>query len=531
MQLLLLWLGLCSLGAGPSGKLDTGLAGATGMQPVFVRMEAQLFKKGGDYERFCADHEKDPRSEVRGLVLRTLHKNADASWVGIKSFVSEWETRKGLQNVRRFWIVNGFACDASAEACQALAKRDDVSFVYLQSGPAGIRQHRRRAKSAGVDATRKRAMEAMLAAWKDDSNTPFSGKGLEVPWDLKQIQADQVWAQGITGKGTVVAVNDAGIFDIPALEPALWRNPKETLNGKDDDGNGYVDDVFGWDAGEQSGLVLGNAGVGHGTMCSAIVAGRPTAEKPLVTGVAPRARLMLVNGMGYLGGFEYALANGADVFSMSYMFVNIEIGNYRGVYRLAAEHMSAAGVLLCGGAGNFANSAPEGKQITIPKDIPCVVAAAGTVEDGSRPAFSSKGPVTWSGVKFYDDYPAEKPLVKPDLSAPAGGFACWNLASEARPQWKVLFKGAKGDALLLGPQGNSFAGPHTAGVAALLFSMNKELNTWQVKRILEETCKDMGASGRDVLHGAGLVQALAAVRKAREAGRESQNRLVNPHLG
>ncbi|MEZ5163643.1 MAG: S8 family serine peptidase [Fimbriimonadaceae bacterium] len=90
-------------------------------------------------------------------------------------------------------------------------------------------------------------------------------------------------------------------------------------------------------------------------------------------------------------GFEYALDNGADVFSMSYMFVNMEIGNYRGVFRLAAEHATAAGMLLCGGAGNFATSAPEGKQITIPKDIPCVLSAAGTKEDGSRPDFSSKG--------------------------------------------------------------------------------------------------------------------------------------------
>jgi subtilisin family serine protease len=498
-----------------SGKMDAGLESGTEMRPIFVRMEGQLFKKAGDFERFCKENETKPRSAVRKAVLGDLHRNADASWSKIKDLVGQLEAKGGLRDVQRFWIVNGFACDASAEACKALADRKDVSYVYLQTGPQWLRQHQK-PQPAPADDPRKAAMAAMMAAGSDDSSKPFSTDGLEVSWDLKQIQADQVWEkEGATGKGTIVAVNDGGIYSLPTFESAMWRNAKETLNGKDDDGNGYVDDVFGWDASTQSGYVLGNQSVFHGTMCSGIIAGRPTAEKKIVTGVAPRTRLMLVNGMGYIGGFEYALTNGADVFSMSYMFVNVEIGNYRGVYRLAAEHATAAGMLLCGGAGNFAKNAPEGKQITIPKDIPCVLGVAGTAEDGSRPEFSSKGPVTWSGVKFYDDYPADKPLIKPDLSAPCGGFPCWTLAGDVRPQWTAIFKGTKGDVLIKGPQGNSFAGPHVAGVAALLFSANKEMHPWQVKRILEETCRDMGEPGRDTLHGAGVIQALDAVKKAK----------------
>jgi subtilisin family serine protease len=516
VQTILAAVGLIALAGQSNDKLDPGLQTAAGMQPVFVRMDDQLFRKGGDFDKFCKDNEAKPRSQVRKTVVASLHQKANESWAAVKSELTKLETTGDLKDVRRFWIVNGFACEADSAACKALAARPDVSFVYLQTGPPGLRQHDKSAQNTGADDPRRKATEAMMAAAKDDLNVPFTTQGIEIPWDLKQIQADQVWEkEGVTGQGAVVAVNDAGIFDIPSLEPALWRNPKETLNGKDDDGNGYVDDVFGWDAGEQHGNVMGNTGVSHGTICSAIIGGRPTAEKKLVTGVAPRSRLMIVNGMGYFSGFEYALTNGADVFSMSYMFVNIEIGNYRGVYRLAAENMTAAGVLLCGGAGNFAKTAPEGKQITIPKDIPCVLAAAGTLEDGSRPAFSSKGPVTWSGVKFYNDFPADKPLIKPDVSAPAGGFPCWGLAGEIRPQWTILFKGAKGDVLVNGPQGNSFAGPHAAGVAALMFSANKEINVWQVKRIIEETCKDMGEPGRDTLHGAGVVQALAAVRRAK----------------
>lgn len=498
-------------------KLDVGLAGAKEAKPIFVRLEGQLFPSGGAYEKFCQAHEKDPRSKLRLEVRKRLHENADKSWSKIQGFVANLEKTGKLHTVKRFWIVNGFACDAEPEALRLLAARDDVSFVYLQTGPPAIRQHLPRRSRPDDDRVQADAMKTAIDRFRDDSGEPFKVDGLEVAWDLKQIQADQVWSKfGATGKGVIVALNDAGIFDIPSLRPTLWRNAKEKLNDEDDDGNGYVDDVFGWDAAKMSGLVLGDAGVSHGTMCGGIIAGRPTSEKKQVTGVAPRSRLMLINGMGYLEGMQYALDNGADIFSMSYMFVNMEIGNYRGVYRLAAEHMSAAGVLLLGGAGNFAKSAPEGQQITIPKDIPCVLAVAGTTEDGSRPEFSSKGPVTWSGVKFYDDYPASKPLIKPDVSAPAAGFACWNLAVDLRPQWKVVFEGKERDALVMGPQGNSFAGPHAAGVAALMLSANPDLNPWQTKRILEETSKDMGEPGRDTLHGAGMIQALEAVRKAKE---------------
>src|SRR5262249_55760208 len=163
--------------------------------------------------------------------------------------------------------------------------------------------------------------------------------------------------------------------------------------------------------------------------------------------------------------YEYALANGADVISMSYMWISIELGDYRGLFRTAHEHLAAAGVLSLGGAGNFAQTNPRGKQIATPKDIPCVLAVAGLVEDGTRPRFSSEGPVTWSGVRFYDDWLEGSPLRKPDLSACNGGFPVWGLLTH--PRATVLWRGADGYGLIQGPQGNSFAGPHVAGVAAL----------------------------------------------------------------
>ena len=70
---------------------------------------------------------------------------------------------------------------------------------------------------------------------------------------------------------------------------------------------------------------------------------------------------------------------------------------------------------------------------------------------------------------------------------------------------------------LRGPRGNSFSGPHAAGVAALMLSANPELPAWRVKELMEATCKDLGEEGRDTTYGAGLIQADAAVRAAIDA--------------
>ena len=510
---------VCSVAAGAeeavAAKLDEGLAtGGEGRRAVFVRMADQLVRKGGDYEAFCRKHAQDKRSDMRTLVLKTLRSKSESSWEAIAKLVRQLGRDGEIGDVKRFWIVNGFACDATERACRALAALDGVAFVYLQRGP--ILQHRRPARRPTASPKQlKDAYERVLKAWKDDTDEPFSTDGLTVPWNLKRIGADVAWAkEHATGKGVVVALFDTGLLPAEGLIRALWKNPAETLNGKDDDGNGYVDDVFGYDFTSGTFHVLGDPRpLSHGSMCAGIVAGRPINDKKIITGVAPRARVMILRGMGYLAAYEYALANGADVVSMSYMWVRTKLGHYRGLYRTAHEHLGAGGVVCVGGAGNFARL-PEGRQIALPKDIPCVIAAAGILEDGSRAPASSKGPCHWTGVKFYDDYPRDRPLIKPDVTGCFGGYPVWSRDVAFRGRIKKVCAAGKGFALIVGPGGNSFAGPHAAGVAALMLSVNPELNAWSVKELMERTCKDIGQKGRDTSFGAGLLQAPQAVRAA-----------------
>ena len=79
---------------------------------------------------------------------------------------------------------------------------------------------------------------------------------------------------------------------------------------------------------------------------------------------------------------------------------------------------------------------------------------------------------------------------------------------------EIIFEDEAGYVLAVGPQGNSFSGPHVAGLVALMLEANPSLPVWQVQRMIESTCKDMGDPGRDLTHGEGMIQADKAVQAA-----------------
>jgi hypothetical protein len=485
-------------------KIDPDLA-KLHLHPIFVRMTDQLIGQAGDYERFCQEHQKQKRSELRPWVLKTLRDKSAQSWKKMSGVVEQLEHDGQVKDVQRFWIVNGFACQASEKACQQLAACEPVAFIYLERG--GVPRRSAEAPTALSD-DEKKICEQVLQDWKDDSEEPFSTEGLEIPWNLRMVQADAAWKEEkITGKGVVVAVCDSGLMRTPALLRAVWKNPKKELGQAADD-HGYKDDLFGYDFANNSPFVLYDVDEPHGSMCAGIIAGRPLNSKKLITGVAPRSRLMVLRGDS-LKMYEYAMAHGADVLSMSYGASAKSLGHYRGLYRTAFEHLAAGGVLASGGVGNHGRDWPKLEQIVSPKDIPCVLGTAGINKDGSHPPHSSVGPCFWEGVKFYSDHPRGKPLRKPDVAAPFGGFPLWGRPKDG----EVVAKESDLCALVSGPWGNSFSCPHTAGVAALILSANPDLNPWEVKQIIQQTCKDLG--DKDAF-GAGLLQARDAVRAAKK---------------
>jgi subtilisin family serine protease len=482
--------------------------------PVFVRMSDQVIGGAGEYETLCRDRSRKPRSQNRKEVLSQLRSKADKSWEKIGKTADTLLEKGEVRAVRRFWIVNGFSCLAKPTAIRKLAKRADVSYVYLDRFARPLK------KPLPMSGNQMTAMKEVLATWKKKEPEPILS--MRIPWNVREIGAELAWKEeNATGRGVTVAVIDSGILPTPSLIRALVKNPKEELNGKDDDGNGLIDDVFGYDFMSNTGYVLETGRtMSHGSCCAGIIAGRSSA-KGWQTAIAPDSRLLLIKGGFDLRSMEYLLLNGADLVSMSYMIVGRDLGQIRGLFRNAFEHMSLGGVLAVGGAGNYGpksrRAMPAGKQIGLPKDIPSVLAVAGVDQKRVPLPFSSEGPCFWEGVQFFSDYPKDKPLGKPDLTAFPTGYPVWNVTGShrLRPDWKEVSKD-QGASLVVGPAGNSFSGPHCAGVAALVFSANPAINSWEVSEILQETAKDLGPKGRDNVYGAGLIDALAAVRAAKK---------------
>lgn len=338
-------------------------------------------------------------------------------------------------------------------------------------------------------------------------STLRSDAGKEVAWNVIEIGAQAAWNDlGVTGDGIVIALMDTGIeYTHADLRDRIWRNPDEVPNnGLDDDANGYIDDLYGFDWSRASAEVS-TRGQAHGAYVSGILVG--DGSEGIVTGVAPGARVMATTfgtDTGAALAFEYALSEGADVVNMSFSIPNL--GERRGFWRLMADHATAAGMVLVSGAGNFAQSQAVPVQLRIPEGTPSVVAVGGVDRSLQPVPFSSGGPVEWGSVSIYGDHPLPEGLTKPDVAAfPGPDFALVDpTGGYVNPNPSI--------------RGNSFSGPQAAGVAALVLSARPELPAWRVKEILAESAVDIAEPGKDNRTGWGLLDAEAAVRAAVVAG-------------
>jgi len=166
-------------------------------------------------------------------------------------------------------------------------------------------------------------------------------------WGMQDLGVKDAWKQA-RGKGVIVAVIDSGVdYTHEDLLTNVWRNPGEmgfdsrghnkSNNGIDDDGNGYIDDVMGWDFVDDDNkpydvhaglldVILKGENPGHGTHCAGNVAAQADNGKGTV-GVAPEAQIMALRFISKQGqgttadairAIVYALNNGARVLSNSW---------------------------------------------------------------------------------------------------------------------------------------------------------------------------------------------------------------------
>lgn len=196
---------------------------------------------------------------------------------------------------------------------------------------------------------------AVFAQTPDDIN-------YDAQWYLPQVGAPDAW-DVTTGSGdVVVAVLDTGVdLDHPDLRGNLWLNDdEESGNGVDDDGNGFVDDVYGWDFVEDDNdpepSTNGNdAATVHGTLIAGIIGAR--GDNGIgVSGVAWNVKIMAVRMLNASGSgdsaiaadaVDYAVTNGADVINLSFAGDNADND-----LRTAIERAYRRGVVVVAAMGN-----------------------------------------------------------------------------------------------------------------------------------------------------------------------------------
>ena len=226
------------------------------------------------------------------------------------------------------------------------------------------------------------------------------------------IDAVEAW-DSFSGTGqTVVAVIDTGVdYNHQDLKENIWTNPREIAgNGVDDDGNGYVDDIHGYDFANNDPDPMDDNG--HGTHVSGTI-GAVGNNGIGIAGVTWRTRIMALkfldaSGSGYLSdairALDYAVANGARLSNNSWGG-----GGYEATLGQAISKAAGMGHIFVAAAGNSASNNDVTASYPASYAYDNVVAVAATDQNDNLASFSNYGATTVDiaapGVNIYSTLP------------------------------------------------------------------------------------------------------------------------------
>jgi subtilisin family serine protease len=286
-------------------------------------------------------------------------------------------------------------------------------------------------------------------------------------WAFPKISADKAWDVATGTSSTIVAVLDTGIDYLhPDLVANMWKNPNEIEgDGKDNDNNGWVDDIYGVNTIDGNGNPMDDEG--HGTMCAGLIAAVGN-NAVGISGVNWTAKVMAVKIFDAAGstsltaeiaGIQYVINQ--KIAGQNVVAANCSYGGYAFVQQEfdALNQLSQAGVLVVAAAGNDSNNNDTFPAYPASYTIPGLISVAASNTGDSLTGFSNYG------------------VVSVDLAAP-GENVLSTRSSLADPLNYVPYKG---DTNYTVNSGTSFAAPLVAGAAGLLKSVKPSASIQQVK--------------------------------------------------
>lgn len=305
--------------------------------------------------------------------------------------------------------------------------------------------------------------------------------------------AAEAWASGATGSRQVyVGVVDTGLqYGHEDLAGNVWTNPFDPVDGIDNDGNGYVDDVHGWDFFNGDAGTFDGVDDDHGTHVAGTIGARG-ANGIGVAGVSWRVTMISTKFLGpdsgYISGAISALDYLTDLRKRHGLRIvassNSWAGGGQSQLLLDAINRGAdAGILFVAAAGNQANdndkkpSYPSSYQCTTRQDTgaargwDCVVAVASITSAGGLSSFSNYG------------------AASVDLGAPGSSILSTVPMSGGASGYETL-------------SGTSMATPHVSGAIALCASLDTSLKARDLRQLLLESVSSTASlDGRTVTGG------------------------------
>ncbi len=325
-------------------------------------------------------------------------------------------------------------------------------------------------------------------------NDPYfwsSGSWGQAYSDLWGVHAvgvdDSVWSL-YKGQGIKIGIVDSGVsYSQEDIVSNMWQNTVELngLPGVDDDADGYIDDIRGWDFVNNDNNPLDENG--HGTHVAGIAAATGNNSKGII-GVAPLAQIIPVRVLDRLGsgtidavakGIEYAAKVGANIINLSLGAANLDLDSYT-ILQEAVDFARSLGSLIVAAAGN-SNSDVDGFS---PANLSGVIAVGATDVLDQRASFSN------FGSKLF-------------ITAP--GVDILSLGT------KLVHIGTRFKDNYYRASGTSMAAPFVSGAIAILLNKYPGASLDLIASLLASGADDLGDPGWDPYYGYGRLDVAASL--------------------
>jgi len=406
-------------------------------------------------------------------VLNVLKQAAERSQPALVNYLSAGKGTGTVKGYTPYWIMNLVVVSATKAELYRIAQRPDVEAIEGN----------------------------FKATLIDPVEGPFTGPpiaGIGVTNSLRAINADQVWHNlGITGYGRLIGNLDTGVDGVHPALTARWRGNthpwQECWRDAVGYGSTYPVDYYGHGT-----HVMGTmCGANHTTGDTVGVAFDALwiADNAIDQSVGPEFDNDVLDAFQWFADPDGNPATTDDVPDVvqnswgidSRFGYDYKDCDYR--WQMVIENCEAAGVVVTFSAGN---EGPSAQTVRSPATIcknPTVNFSVGAVdcENYGWPypiaSFSSRGPSDCDGV-----------TIKPEVSGP--GVDVYSCYPGGNYTWM---------------SGTSMAGPHVAGVVALMRQANPNVDVQTIKTILMNTARDLGTAGEDNTYGWGIIDAYQAV--------------------